>query len=449
MEDAALLGPPATRARGDDARRWARYVLASMPLLAILATVGLRSARRGGTPPGAELRTTEDLRITVMNEYAQLDALPAGTGYPWAEVTPIVEPWKITYLLVDGADAFSTYEWSILQASNVVAGSGDGVPHSSSGFDVSFVFENLGEYTLALKETPPAQYHLGEGRTTVRTLVCRYVRREIRRLSDKDRELYLDALHQISSLSAEAGRAKFGERFFNLDHFATLHLTLAGTREGDQLHDGLGFLTGMIALSASFERALQAVNPALALPYWDFTYDAASATNATNAGDDDDDTSGALSRAFFQSELWKEDIFGDHINGNHTVQSGRFAYQVVGTANASDSVSSPYGYLRAPWNVNKSPYVRREPSLCGASAFDFGEFPTCATHSALVLDTSYSRYGPDSRALGACPPRDSDSSASSQLVLVGLAGPVRAVPAGRRRPRRRRRVLGLARLALV
>ena len=103
MEDAALLGPPATRARGDDARRWARYVLASMPLLAILATVGLRSARRGGTPPGAELRTTEDLRITVMNEYAQLDALPAGTGYPWAEVTPIVEPWKITYLLVDGA----------------------------------------------------------------------------------------------------------------------------------------------------------------------------------------------------------------------------------------------------------------------------------------------------------------------------------------------------------
>ena len=196
-----------------------------------------------------------------------------------------------------------------------------------------------------IKETPPAQYHLGEGRTTTRSLVCRYVRREIRRLSDRDRELYLDALHQISSLRAEAGRAKFGERFFNLAHFATLHLTLAGTREGDQLHDGLGFLTGMIALSASFERALQAVNPALALPYWDFTYEGNLVRDA-----------GTL-QAAWNTPLWSDGSalhhdgslawFGEARKSHHAVINGRFAYQTI-TRDPSYEVHSAYGCLRAP-----------------------------------------------------------------------------------------------------
>ena len=120
------------------------------------------------------------------------------------------------------------------------------------------------------------------------------------------------------------------------------------------------------------------MNPALALPYWDFTYDAASKTNATS-GDDDDDTSGALSRAFFQSELWKEDIFGDHINGNHTAQSDA-------SRTNSSAMNVPTGAgptaLRAPWNVNKSPHVGASPALRRLGV-DFGEAPD-ATHSALA-----------------------------------------------------------------
>ena len=93
---------------------------------------------------------------------------------------------------------------------------------------------------------------MGAGRAIARTLVCRYVRREVRRLSDKDRELYLDAVQQLAALGAAEGRAKYGARFFNLDHFASLHLALSATRGPDQLHDGVGFLTGMIALSGGF-----------------------------------------------------------------------------------------------------------------------------------------------------------------------------------------------------
>ena len=38
------------------------------------------------------------------------------------------------------------------------------------------------------------------------------------------------------------------------------------------MHDGMGFLTQHIALTADYEVALRAVDAAVTVPYWDFTY---------------------------------------------------------------------------------------------------------------------------------------------------------------------------------
>ena len=39
----------------------------------------------------------------------------------------------------------------------------------------------------------------------------------------------------------------------------------------DRMHDGMGFMTQHFALTNQYEMALQAVNPTVALPYWDYT----------------------------------------------------------------------------------------------------------------------------------------------------------------------------------
>lgn len=46
-----------------------------------------------------------------------------------------------------------------------------------------------------------------------------------------------------------------------------------------QFHDGLGFLVSHSVLTNTFEYSLQAVNPKLTVPYWDFTIETSSSSD--------------------------------------------------------------------------------------------------------------------------------------------------------------------------
>ena len=50
----------------------------------------------------------------------------------------------------------------------------------------------------------------------------------------------------------------------------------AAWRDGDHIHEGLGFLTQHTKLSNMFELAMQAVDPSVTLPYWDYTIESAA-----------------------------------------------------------------------------------------------------------------------------------------------------------------------------
>jgi MFS family permease len=50
----------------------------------------------------------------------------------------------------------------------------------------------------------------------------------------------------------------------------------AAWQDADHIHEGLGFLPQHIKLSNLFELSLQAVNPSLSLPYWEFTEEVAA-----------------------------------------------------------------------------------------------------------------------------------------------------------------------------
>lgn len=57
------------------------------------------------------------------------------------------------------------------------------------------------------------------------TLAVKYVRREIRSLSDADREAFFDALYKIYSVDAALGKKQYGAKFQTAEYFLWKHLT--------------------------------------------------------------------------------------------------------------------------------------------------------------------------------------------------------------------------------
>lgn len=76
--------------------------------------------------------------------------------------------------------------------------------------------------------------------------------------------------------------------------------TTGGARDCDHWHAGAGFVTSHIAITLMYEQALQAVNPSIALPYWDVTIE------GTYYDWND----------FRTSSVFSDDWFGDAAPGN-------------------------------------------------------------------------------------------------------------------------------------
>ena len=171
---------------------------------------------------------------------------------------------------------------------------------------------------------------------------------------------FLDAFMVLAEVPTNEGVTKYGKYYRSLEDFEIVHLRAAGARNLDHMHDGMGLVTQHAAMTSAFELSLQAVNPTVSIPYWDYTID------AYLVGRDGKGHGENFGDVFKESTLFTEDWFGVTDVSSHRVTEGRFAYVRV-THNRSAPVTSPYGYLRAPWNVNKSPYLTRGHKMCGAS----------------------------------------------------------------------------------
>ena len=68
---------------------------------------------------------------------------------------------------------------------------------------------------------------------------------------------------------------------------------VGGTKDCDHWHQGAGFVTSHMALTLMFEQAVQSVNPAVSMPYWDFTLE------STFFGASDFRTSGVFADDWF------------------------------------------------------------------------------------------------------------------------------------------------------
>ncbi|CAM9505077.1 unnamed protein product, partial [Laminaria digitata] len=183
-------------------------------------------------------------------------------------------------------------------------------------------------------------------------VTVKYVRREIRDLTDRDRETFFNAMAVMQRVPSAVGRQVYGDKYYSKDYFNRMHLYYGGERDCDHWHDGAGFVTSHIAVSLMFEQSLQAVNPSIALPYWDFTVEG-MAYDWTD---------------FRDSGVFSDDWFGDAAPRNPlmTPDRGRFAYvPVMANATEYSKVYNSYGLLRAPWNSDPNPFLTRHDHVFG------------------------------------------------------------------------------------
>mmetsp|Transcript_19693 Transcript_19693/g.17875 ORF Transcript_19693/g.17875 Transcript_19693/m.17875 type:complete len:530 (+) Transcript_19693:381-1970(+) len=205
--------------------------------------------------------------------------------------------------------------------------------------------------------------------TTYFKLAIKYVRREIRSLTDEDRENFLNSLNILYTTSKSDGVAKYGLKFISAEDFSYKHLNGAARVDCDHWHDGAGILNHHVAYTLEVEQALQSIDPSISMPYWEYAMDS------------------TLYDDWQDSVIFNDDWFGDNSPGNdlHELNTGRWGDVLVPLGDsykewsiAETSSLNPFvngrGHLRSPWNNNPSRYIGRYNSTYGAAEIDM---PTC------------------------------------------------------------------------
>ncbi|CAJ1407717.1 unnamed protein product [Effrenium voratum] len=188
------------------------------------------------------------------------------------------------------------------------------------------------------------------------------IRRELRALSEEERERVFAAMNVMKQTSSLKGQKMFGPQFISYDDLVAQHLKAAATKGCDEAHLGQAFATYHRAFVLRFEESLLAVDPKiLALPYWDYNIEARRK----------DPRDSEIWRWFGSSE-------GDPSEG-HAVKDGRFAHwRVRADAHEVANLSNPFNLLRSPWNVNPSPHITRSRYSCGSQTqFDARLWDLC------------------------------------------------------------------------
>jgi hypothetical protein len=173
------------------------------------------------------------------------------------------------------------------------------------------------------------------------------VRRELRRLTEEDREEYFRALHAVFTTDQEEGEAAYGPDFTSHTTLAALHSDLRYT-----YHGNLFFLTSHPVMQMQLDKSLKAVNPRVATPYWDFLEDA------------------KLGAAWASADVYQENWFGPVATSGATDYrpTGRF-FDVMRVMDA-DRTKFPhanhnaYGYVTWETALNPSAHLQRSGSVC-------------------------------------------------------------------------------------
>lgn len=328
--------------------RWSGIALSLSISLGFLVFLSIYLKASAGfiTDPSV-LTSANELKFSVSNEYGQ-----SVKGYKWDH---IVEPYRLTTLtaILNDDDQEGTYIWVV----------GDTVSSTKVAY---YTFQDVGFNLVNVSWTSLD----GETKLSASSQVaCKYVRREMRAMTVSDRERFLDTLRLLYDLKTKDGQASYGEKYKDIHYFVKKHLHGAAALDCDHWHDNAGIMTHHLAFTLELEQTLQAVDPAISVPYWEYTKD-----SILHADGD-----------WESSEVFLDEWFGvaSPTSNDHVVTEGRWAYAPI-MSDASDysNITNSYGLLRSPWNTNPTAYFTRYDKVLGNEFYK--NFPTCTQFSECI-----------------------------------------------------------------
>ncbi len=211
------------------------------------------------------------------------------------------------------------------------------------------------------------------------TMAVKYIRRELRSLSDIDRDNILTAMRKLYSNDTVSTSAKY----MSMERFLYYHLQGAGTSDCDHWHDGAGIITHHAAITLAFEQALQTIDQTIALPYWEYTKDTLVYANGSYQDSSVffDNWFGSASPTSEDHSLDPSSRFDNILTPNGTSYANEWEEERASNSasvNVRASLNpfvNPYGYMRTPWNMNTSPYFGRRNLTYNVQRYT--ELPTC------------------------------------------------------------------------
>lgn len=298
----------------------------------------------------------------------------------------IVEPYSFTelYLYDFSADNGCVYEYEICNDKNAVNIYGDDIlcvtgEYNSDDNIVAAYTECSPFDTLTI--TIYKKYNNVITGSTTGTLLCQYVRREIRSLVDEDLQDTMDAMYELWITSEDEGQDLYGEDYHSQVYFTEAHTFNAGQIDADHIHEGVGFLPQHIKITNMFEKAMQAVNPAVSLFYWDYTIETETNVKIGDSPMFTPDTFGTLN--FPADNYWGWTYTNDSIM-DAAIPDGRWKHTSADLSSKYD-LSNSYGYLRGPWNYNPSPYISRFSISTTA-------LPSCNNYADWLYVSNYTEF---------------------------------------------------------
>ncbi|CAM9738599.1 unnamed protein product [Laminaria digitata] len=287
----------------------------------------------------------------------------------------VVEPHRETTLTAkaSGKSNDSRFFWRVVETD------ASGAPAAREEEGRVVVFDEEGGSEIAVTLTSPGRAFLvtveevrADGIVLARGSAmasCKYVRRELRDLTEADRTEFLDAMEAYYKTPEEEGKAKYGQEFYNYERLTAYHNS---ARDHYCYHAGLQFLSAHCAFGLMMERSLQAVNPKVSLAFWDYMIEGSTlGTEWGESGIFDDDMFG---RAEGQSEKAfqvTEGRFGG-ISSIYDPEDALVDGRLATHHNA-------YGYIAATYNYQNVPLLTRTSSFCNLKAH-----ATFATADVLV-----------------------------------------------------------------
>lgn len=161
------------------------------------------------------------LTLVATNEYGEYDR----KALVLYGLEMVVEPFRETRITVSNLQGASSmlFHWVLIRAddSGAPLDSAEPLVDTKAG---SFATVSLTEpgtkYALLVQQITPQGSVLAESRVTI---TCKYVRRELRDLTQDDRTRFFSAMREFYTVSKEDGRARYGEGFSNAKHMAAYH----------------------------------------------------------------------------------------------------------------------------------------------------------------------------------------------------------------------------------